>query len=176
MRFLVESYNFVGDIMLDIPLLRAIARQGHHLEVIVGVKVSSMLADCGFIETVHVKNRSWSARLKTYMDVTRNGRCDVILGTRRYPRFGLLKLCGRVKVWRDESDMLSSRYGEGAILYRLSMLEGLVEDWEADIDTSLPLKPIRFERAFNAAKLQPGDSYLAVSPGASTAVKRWPLP
>ncbi len=75
MRFLVESNNFVGDIILDIPLFRAIAKQGHQLEVIVGEKVSSMLAACSFIETVHVKSRSWSARLMIYMDATRNGQC-----------------------------------------------------------------------------------------------------
>ncbi len=174
MKFVVESYNFVGDIMLDMPLFRAIVRNGHRLEVIAGEKVASMLDDCPFIDAVYLKNRNWVARFNTYWSAT-SGGCDVLLGGRYYTRYKVLKALGRIEIWRDESSMLPKCFREGTIMYRLSMLEGLIDDWRGEIDPTLPIMPSRYENAFRKAGVRSNEMYLTIAPGSSSVEKRWPL-
>ncbi len=177
MKFLVESRDFIGETMLDIPLFRAIARKGHHLEVIVAEHCASMLQDCTFIGAVHIRttNRSWKSRYNTYLHATEH-KCDMILGTRPHLLYRLLKLCGRTRAWRHRSLVDSVHVREGAIYARLSILDGLVEDWSTDINTNLLLKPIRFATAFRVANLgSKSEPYLTVAPGSSLISKQWPM-
>ncbi len=174
MKFLVESYDYIGDIMLDVPLFHAIADRGHHLEVILGDRHAKMLEDCEFINAVHVKSKSLIPKAITYWLATR-GRWDAILVTRHYPRYKILRLLGRTNVFRDMSHMHYSLHGKGAIHYRLSILDGIIEGWSDAIDTTLPIKQFRYDRALQLAGIGTREKYLTVAPGASKPAKRWSL-
>ncbi len=174
MKFLVESHNYIGDIMLDVPLFHAIADQGHHLEVLVGDRYSSMLEGCDFINAVHVKSTNLIPKFIAYCKVMSH-HWDAILVTRHYPRYKILRLLGRTSVFRDMTCMHDTLYGNGAIPFRLSILDGLIDGWLNDIDTTLPIKQSRYEMAFQLAEICPGEKYLTVAPGASKPSKQWSL-
>ncbi len=178
MKFLIESHNYIGDIMLDIPIFHAIASRGHYLEVIVGDRHASILDDCEFINAVHVKSRSIFAKTMTFWRTTRED-WDVILVTRyyprQYPRYKPLWLLGRTKLFRDRTYMQESLFSKGAILFRLSILKDIIDGWNEAIDTCLPIKQFRYHRACQLAGMSSDDNYLTVAPGASKPIKRWPL-
>ncbi len=176
MKFIVESREFVGETMLDMPVFRAIARKGHHLEVVVAEHCASMLEDCPYISAVHVrtKNANWVGRYNMYRTATSQG-CDVYLGYRPQVIYRILKLCSRTNAWRHRGYIESSTQANCTILSRLAALDGLIDGWNQEIDTTLPLKCIRYANAYRIAKIaHPSDNYLTVAPGASHASKRWP--
>ncbi len=178
MKFLIESHNYIGDIMLDVPIFHAIASRGHQLEVILGDRHASILEDCEFINAVHVKRKSLIAKAVTFWFATRTD-WDVILVTRynprHYPRYKPLRLLGRTRMFRDSSYMHDCMFGKGAIPYRLSILDGIIDCWKDAINTTLPIKQFRYDRALQLAGMSPRDRYLTVAPGASKPVKQWSL-
>ncbi len=175
MRFLVDSSIHVGDIAIDVALFHAIVRNGHHLEVVVGSSVADMLVDCNFIARTYGRSGSALSKIKTYWAATRQP-LDVILIMREWPsKYKLVAVFGRSAHQRTRAHMDPSLYTRGAILYRLSMLEGLIDDWRSPIETSIPYRPERYVAACKAARIKDGESYLTVAPGASKPEKLWPL-
>ncbi len=175
MKFLVDSSSSLGDVAIDVPLFRAIARNGHNLEVIVGESVSGVLDDCDFIEAVHKKGTSLVGKFATYWQATRMPH-DVILITRLWPtRFKPISFLGMTTHRRNRSYMDSSLYTKGAVLYRLSMLDGLIDDWAFPIETEIPFRPERLTVAFKMAGINASEPYLTVAPGTAKVEKQWPI-
>ncbi len=175
MKFLVDSSSSLGDVAIDVPLFRAIARNGHNLEVIVGGNVSGVLDDCDFIDAVHRKGTSLVSKLATYWQATRIP-CDVILITRLWPtRFKPISFFGKTTHRRNRSYMDSSLYAKGAVLYRLSILDGLIDDWSSPIETEIPFRFERLTVALNAAGINACEPYMTVAPGTAKEEKKWPV-
>ncbi len=173
MNILVDSSANIGDVALDVPLYRAIARNGHHLEVVVGAAAADMLADCDFIARLHCRGEGVSSKLATYWRVTRR-YWDAILITRLWPtRFKPISFLGKTAHRRNRNYMDPNLYSQGAIVYRLSMLDGLIPDWKAPIETEIPYKPKRLASARQVAGIRDGETYLTVAPGSARVSKRW---
>ncbi len=171
MKFLVDSSSSLGDVIIDVPLFRAIVRQGHYLEVLVGAKVVGALADCDFIGAVREKGTGFISKLAAVWKATRSP-WDVIL----YSSPGKpISFLGGAAVRRNASHRDRSQYPHGAIIYRLSILEGLVEDWYRSIETRIPYRPERLALALHAAGISSGEPYLTVAPGTAKKDKQWPI-
>ncbi len=175
MKFLVDSSSSLGDVAIDVPLFRAIARNGHNLEVIVGASVSGLLDDCDFIEVVHKKGTSLVGKFATYWQATRMPQ-DVILISRLWPtRFKPISFLGKTTHRRNRKFMDSTLYPNGAIMYRLSMLDGLIDDWASPIETEIPFRPERLSVGLKVAGINDSEPYLTVSPGSAKERKIWPV-
>ncbi len=175
MRFLVDSSSSLGDVAIDVPLFRCIARNGHYLEVVVGAGVADALADCDFIDVVHSKGSSAVGKFTTYWKATRKP-WDVILITRLWPsRYKPISFLGRTIHRRDRKYMDTSLYAKGAVIYRLSLLEGLIDNWASSIETAIPYNLERFALASNLAGIGQDEPYLTVAPGSAKIEKQWPV-
>ena len=175
MRFLVDSSPSLGDIAIDVALLRAIARNGHQLEVLAGAANADVLIDCDFIGRVHRKDRAWHRKIASCWRATRC-RWDAIIVPRMFSgRLNLINLFGRADHLRDRRHMDSSLYDQGAVVYRLSILDGLIDDWRDPIETGIPYGNERLRQAQQAAGLAAGDPYMTVAPGSAGVAKRWPV-
>ncbi len=175
MRFLVDSSIHVGDIAIDVALFHAIVRNGHHLEVVVGSSVADMLVDSSFIARTYARGSSALSKVMTYWKATRPP-LDVILIMREWPsKYKPVSVFGRSAHQRTREHMDPNLYARGAIFYRLSMLDGIIDDWRSPIETSIPYKPERYAAACKASRINEGESYLTVAPGASKPEKLWPI-
>ncbi len=172
MRFLVESHGRLGDLAINVALFRAISRNGHHLEVVLDATNAELLDACTFIARVHPRPKGWLGQARIYWQLARQ-TWDAILLLRRTPRVKPLAILGRAAVRRTWRQMDPQLFGEGAVLYRLSILDGLIDDWRDPIETSLPFRAEDDERAFSKAGISKGEAYLTVAPGAYEPAKRW---
>ncbi len=174
MRFLVDSQGRLGDLAINIALFRAIARHGHHLEVVLDATNAELLDACTFIARVHPKPKGWLGQAHICWQLARQS-WDAILLLRRTPRVKLLGILGRAEVrctWRQMDPQL---YSEGVLLFRLSILDGLIDDWCDPIETALPFKAEDNEIVRRKAGMCKGETYLTVAPGAYRPAKRWAL-
>ncbi len=174
-RYLVYSSANVGDVAIDVPLLRAIARNGHNLEVCVGENASEVLTDCTFIARLHLRHQNPTGKLASDWRVSRQ-HWDVMLFTSLWSsRLRPIRLLARARQIRDRRNMIASLYSKGAVVYRLSMLDGLVDDWDEPIETEIPYRSRRRIAALKCAGIAEGESYLTVAPGAAKASKCWSI-
>ena len=174
MRFLVDSSSSLGDLAIDVALFRAIVRNGHELEVLAGEACADALVDCDFIGRVHRKGRAWPGKVGAYWRATRS-RQDAIIVPRMFAgRLKPLNLFGRAEHWRDRRHMDRSLYDQGAVIYRLSILDGLIDDWSEPVDTRIFYRSERVREAQKAAEVAAGDAYMTVAPGSAKSGKRWP--
>ena len=174
MRFLVDSSPSLGDLAIDMALLRAIVRNGHELELLAGAASADALADCDFIARIYRKGRNWRQKVAASWRATRN-RPDAIIVPRLFAsRLRPLNLFGRARHWRDRRHIDASLYQQGAVICRLSLLDGLVDDWREPIDTRISYCRERLARAQQAAGLASDDGYMTVAPGSAKSAKLWP--
>ena len=174
MRFLVESHSRIGDLAINAALFRAIAEGGHRLEVIVGAGSAGLLADCDFIDRVHDKKAGLAAQAKLYWRLSRI-RWDVILLVRIRPRLKPLQVMGRAGCLRTFRNMDSSLHRQGAVVYRLSILDGLIDNWQDPSETGMAFSPDRRRRVCAVAGIEEGQRLLSVAPGAHRPERRWPV-
>ena len=175
MRFLVESGTALGDCAIDVALFRAIARHGHHLEVIAGDFASGLLAGCDFIDALHPKKPK-SMALHNAMMYWRLSRreWDVVVTTRFVPRIQIVGLF-RHRYRLRASDKLESLGSADAVMPRLSILRDHIPDWDSQIDTRIPFAERVVDEALEFCRLRRGERYISVAPGASAQSKMWPI-
>ncbi len=175
MRYLVYSSANVGDVAIDVALLKAIVRNGHHLEVCVGENASEVLADCAFISRLHLRHEKPIGKLATDWQISRQ-HWDVMLFTSLWSsRLRPIRLLARARQLRDRKDMIASLYSKGAVVYRLSILDGLIDEWDTLIETEIPYKSSRRFAALQCAGIDEGESYLTIAPGSAKESKRWSI-
>ena len=175
MKFLLESGTRLGDCAMDVALFRAIARHGHHLEVIAGDFAAELLAGCDFIKALHTKKpRSIAWRnVLMYWRLSRQ-EWDVIVTTRFVPAIQMVGLF-RHKHRLRATDGLESMQEQGAAMFKLSILRSLIPDWDRQIDTGIPLPEQAVDAALAFCRLRRGERYITVAPGGSSENKRWPV-
>ena len=174
MKFLIESHSRIGDLAINAALFRKIAASGHRLEVIVGAASAGLLADCDFIARVHGKQPGLAAPAKLYWRLSRI-RWDVILLPRLQPRLKPLQILGRSRLLRTCRNMDSRLHGAGAVVYRLSILDGLIDGWQDSIEAGVAFAPDRCRRVRAALGIEEGQRLLTVAPGAHRPERRWPV-
>ena len=172
MRFLVDSGYALGDCAIDVALLRAIAGRGHHLEVLAGSKAAEMFVDCSFIKQVHEKKGSLFGRAGMYWRLFRQD-WDVIIITRVVPAGKAISLI-RCRHRLSAADAKPELFAQGAVLWRLSIVAGVIEGWDRDIDTSIPFAASRLAAAAQLCGIESGERYLTVAPGSGVQRKIWP--
>ena len=174
MRFLVESHSRIGDLAINAALFRAIAAAGHRLEVIVAAGSAGLLADCDFIDCIHARPDSLAAQARLYWRLSRP-RWDAILLVRIRPLLKPLQLLGRADHLRTCRHMDPDLHRQGAVVYRLSILEGLIDGWRDPIRTEITFSKQRRQRVCAAVGIGEGQSLMSVAPGAHRPERRWPL-
>ncbi len=175
MRYLVYSSANVGDVAIDVPLLKAIVRNGHHLEVCAGENAADVLADCTFISRLYRRNQNPIGKLAADWRVSRR-HWDVMLFTSLWAsRLRPIRFLARARQLRDRTDMITSMYSNGAVVYRLSILDGLVDDWDAPIEAEIPYRSSRRIAALKCACIGEGETFLTVAPGSAKESKRWSM-
>ena len=173
MKFLVDSSPSLGDLAIDVALLRAIVRNGHELELLAGEASADALVDCGFIGRVHRKGRAWQ-KIGACWRASRSRPYAIIVPRMFAGRLRPLNLFGRARHWRDRRHMDPALYDQGAVIYRLSILDGLIDDWRDPIETGIPYRSQRRQEAQRAAGIPAGAAYMTVAPGSGKPGKRWP--
>ena len=172
MRFLVDSGYALGDCAIDVALLRAVSRAGHHVEVLAGDAVTDMFIDCPFVNRVHAKKRSVFSRAAMYWRLFRQN-WDVIINTRFVPKGKPVNII-RCRHRLSSANAKPELSGQGAVLWRLSIIEGLIPDWQHNIDASIPFAASRRQSAEKALGIEAGQRLLSVAPGSGRPEKIWP--
>ena len=160
---------------MDVALFRAIARHGHHLEIIAGDPAAELLAGCDFINALHVK-KPRSIALRNALIYWRLSRqeWDVVVTTRFVPMLQMVGLF-RHKHRLYATDGLKDLQDKGAVMFKLSILRTLIPDWDSQVDTRIPFADRLFSQALDFCSLPRGERYITVAPGGSSKDKRWPV-
>ena len=174
MRFLVEAHSRIGDLAINVALFRAIAASGHRLEVIAGRSSAGLLADCDFIERLHVKGSGLAGQARLYWRLSRI-KWDVMLLLRLKPLVKPLQVLGRAGCLRTWRNMDARLHRQGAVIYRLSILDGLVDNWQDAVNPQIVFSRQRQQRVRAALGIRDGARMLSVAPGAHSPEKRWPV-
>ena len=150
---------------MDVALFRAIARHGHHLEIIAGDPAAELLAGCDFINALHVK-KPRSIALRNALIYWRLSRqeWDVVVTTRFVPMLQMVGLF-RHKHRLYATDGLKDMQDKGAVMFKLSILRTLIPDWDSQVDTRIPFADRLFSQALDFCSLPRGERYITVAPG-----------
>ena len=175
MRALVElAGRSIGDLALDIPLLRLLVRvyPEIHLEVLVQSTLVSLLEDCAFIRRRHVQNND--SIISTFLGNTESLRTewDLIVMARLF-RFAAMRKMLRATVILTPEDRDEKYKNKGILLHRLSILRKIIPTWDQNVETEIPLLAGRVEHALHVVGAKQGERLLTIAPGSSGDSPVW---
>ena len=177
MRVLVELSDKLGDMVCDIALMRTIAERfpDSSIEVVCREFMSGVIEDCSFIHYRNFLSRGNVLRyLSTNARVAR-GNWDAHFQACDESGIEVARLAMRVPFTRGPEHRDANLAGEGMLVHRLSVLEGMVPNWRDSIVPGIPLLDSRLEHAMRVLGIAEGERVLTVAPGSSTGVAPWPI-
>ena len=172
---MVKVGGGLGDVAISTLVLHALSRHGHNVEIIAKHN-SGLLADCDFFNALHTKqdNDSYAQQLKMYTKLLKQ-KWDVTLNLLDNPVFNLFALLSSAKTKKSTKHMNSDLLNQGYALYTLSILDGVIDDWQDQIKSTITLKPERYINAYQKLEINEPANYLSVAPSSYREHKCWSL-
>ena len=177
MRILVELSARLGEVINDIVLMRTLEHgiPGCHIEVIVLDYMAGVIEDCSFIQRRNILiagNLASSLKVNLHIGL---GKWDAFFQLTPESRIELARLKMNPSLVRDLGDCDSKTVNEGRMMHRLSILNGIVPQWQDHIQMGIPLLETRAEHVKRIVGLKGGERVLTIAPGSSTGKNLWPL-
>ena len=173
MRYLVKAHVKVGEVMIDNCIFNAIGRldPNKHLEVIVTQSMCELLSESPCIDKLHTRPKDLWSDIKLQASLL-NQSWDVVLSTRTATRMNLFHFFANGKVKRSRKQ-IKAKPERPEIVNRLSLLDGILNDWDKDIDATIHFDNKRTDNVSTKFGLDIGKKYLTLGPGASEKMKMW---
>ena len=197
MKYLIKTQRYVGDIAIDISILNAIARLDNecHIEVLAKPPDHVLLSEIPHVSKLHVQPNNKLADLWLRLKLLCQ-RWDAVLITRDVQPQQLFYRLARASFKRNRRNLKeqspelkwlerlsqkrkSSQSDQDAspdkpeMLIRLSMLDGLLEGWDKDVDPTIHFNPDRVDKVLGKLGIVRGTKVLTIAPGASIPQKIW---
>lgn len=172
-RYLVKIRKELGEVAIDVALLNAINRldNGCHLEVLAMQPSHAILTEMPCIDRLHIRPHGLLA--DHWMQAKLLAQAwDAVLITSRAQPFQLFYKLARSPFKRARRGLGDIR-DRSEILAKLSLLDGLLEGWDKDVDPIIRFNSTRIDRVMSRCKIDRGVRILSLSPGASGPEKTW---
>lgn len=176
MRVLIEVSTQLGDMIIDIALMRILVKglDDCNIEVVTSDHIASAIEDCAFIHDRHIYSPGKLGRkiLVNYEALSQDWDIFLQLNPRGSLRWAQPWL--RAQITRYPQDSHASLAESSMWEHRLSMLAGIVPNYMELLDTKIPLLEGRDVHALSTFAIKTDAKILTVAPGAGHGHNTWP--
>ena len=176
MDFLVKTGGGLGDLAMATPIFHAITSNGHNVSIITRSYNSELFADTEFINVIgKVHGRTnYISQFNVYRKLLKSN-WDVTLNLFDNTAFNLFAFLSSAKINKSLEHTKDNYKYKSFLLHNLSILVGVIDNWQDNIQTTITFKPERYTNACQALSIDEKSSYLTIAPFTSQIVKDWSL-